>query len=180
MFNGISNNVLYQRKGDQTGERFGAAVAVDGQQHLFVGAPLRDLTLAIDNKVVKRKDAGRVQVFTGASLSPFALLQLNGAAAGDNFGAAISAANDTWAIGAPLADSAGKDAGRVQIFVDLNPTVVVTLLGSHAGDHFGSALNLQGDVNSDGANDLAIGAAKFDLHKSKDAGRVEVLSGAAL
>jgi hypothetical protein len=53
---------------------------------------------------------------------------------------------------------------------------------------------MQGDVNKDGKNDIAIGAAKFDVSTTvekrksagiktvllKDEGRVEVLSGVAL
>ena len=66
-----------------------------------------------------------------------------------------------------------------------------TLLGNTDGDNFGSALAIQ-DVDGDGKLDFAIGAAKFDVSTSvekrksagvetvllKDAGRVQVLSGA--
>jgi hypothetical protein len=179
VFNGVSSAVLYQRNGDQAGENFGAAVAVD-QQHLFVGSPLRD--------VFQWKDAGRVQIFNAANGDSAALLTLEGKAKNDHLGAAISAANDEWAVGIPLADSVGKNAGSVQLFAGLNITPVATIPGNNAGDNFGSALNMQGDVNQDGKNDLAIGAAKFDLRTSvekrksagmktvllKDAGRVEV------
>jgi uncharacterized delta-60 repeat protein len=194
VFNGLGTAVLYQRSGEQAGEQFGAAVATDDGSRLFVGAPLRDMVVAENNRIIKRVDAGRVVVFPGQGTAPFALLRLGGAAAGDRFGAAISATHGRWAVGAPLADSTGKDAGRVQVFAGMGTLPVATINGSHAGDHFGSAVALQGDMNRDGIQDIAVGAAAFDVGNSvgkrkaagvktvllKDAGRVEVLSGAAL
>ena len=194
VFNGLGTAVLYQRSGEQAGEQFGAAVATDDANRLFVGAPLRDMVVAENNRIIKRVDAGRVVVFPGQGTAPFALLRLGGAAAGDRFGAAISATHGRWAVGAPLADSTGKDAGRVQVFAGMGTLPVATINGSHAGDHFGSAVALQGDMNRDGIQDVAVGAAAFDVSTSvgkrksagvktvllKDTGRVEVLSGAAL
>ena len=193
VFSGVSNAVMYQRYGDQAGENFGAAVAVDDQK-LFVGSPLRDVFTTVNEKIIKRKDAGRVQVFNAANGNNNILLTLDGVAQSDNFGASVTAANDDWAVGIPLADSAGKDAGSVQVFSGMSATPIATLSGETAGDNFGSALNMQGDVNKDGKNDIAIGAAKFEVSTSvekrksagiktlllKDAGRVEVLSGVAL
>ena len=194
VFNGLGTAVLYKRGGEQAGEQFGAAVATDDANRLFVGAPLRDMVVAENNRIIKRVDAGRVVVFPGQGTAPFALLRLGGAAAGDRFGAAISATHGRWAVGAPLADSTGKDAGRVQVFAGMGTLPVATINGSHAGDHFGSAVALQGDMNRDGIQDIAVGAAAFDVSASvgkrksagvktvllKDTGRVEVLSGAAL
>jgi hypothetical protein len=179
VFNGISNKLLYVRNGTQTGEHFGAAVAV-ANGHLFVGSPQFD--------TANLKNAGRVSIFNKTEGGSTALLAVEGTAKGNGFGAAITAANDDWAVGIPLADSAGKDAGSVQWFSGLNATPVVTLPGANAGDNFGSAVNMQGDVNQDGKNDIAIGAAKFDVNTTvnskavllKEAGRVQVLSGAEL
>ena len=185
VFDGLGSAKLYQRFGDQAGENFGAAVAVDNQK-LFVGSPLRDMS--------KLKNAGRVQIFNAANGDSNALLTVDGVAKNIRLGAAISAANDEWAIGIPLTDSEGKDAGSVQLFSGLNITPVTTIPGNNAGDNFGSALNMQGDVNKDGKNDLAIGAANFDASTTvekrksaglktvllKNAGRVEVLSGVTL
>jgi uncharacterized delta-60 repeat protein len=174
VFNGISKKILYQRTGEQAGENFGAAVAVDGN-HLFVGAPLHDTETTTD--------AGRMTIFNSGEGGSSALLIVDGAAKGDRLGSSVSAANNAWAVGAPLADNAGKDAGTVQMFSGLNAMPVKTLVGATAGDNFGSALNMQGDVNKDGKNDIAIGSAKLDVSAAvllKDAGRVEVLSGAAL
>jgi hypothetical protein len=179
VFNGLRKHILYQRNGGQAGENFGASLAVDNV-HLFVGAPLYDSLVATNT--------GRVAIFNNSEGSSAALLTVSGVAKGDNFGAAVSAANGDWVVGAPLVDGGGKDAGRVQIFSGLSATPVNTLTGSSAGDNFGNVLNMQGDVNKDGKNDLAVGAAKFDANKSvnsktvllKDAGRVQVLSGSMI
>jgi uncharacterized delta-60 repeat protein len=184
-FIGLSDNMLYQRYGDQAGENFGAAIAIDDEYRLFVGSPLRDVITSI-----KLTDAGRVRVFPANNGDDDDLLTLEGSAARDHFGAAISASNDDvnadseldWAVGAPLADSNGKDAGRVQIFSGLNITPIATLNGKAASDNFGSALNMQGDVNQDGKNDIAVGINGFDIPDAKlikNAGSVQVLSGAA-
>ncbi|HSC76014.1 MAG TPA: thrombospondin type 3 repeat-containing protein [Pseudomonadales bacterium] len=171
VFNGISKKLLYTSDGTQTGEHFGAAVAV-ANGHLFVGSP------QFDN--VTLKDAGRVSIFNSSDGSIASLPTVDGSAKGDSFGAAITAVNDDWAVGTPLADGAGKDAGMVEIFSGLNTIRIATLTGSNTGDHFGSALNMQGDVNKDGTSDIAISAVKFDANATKDAGRVQVLSGVAL
>ena len=117
-----------------------------------------------------------------------ALLTVNGAVKGDALGSAVTAENDQWAVGVPLADITGKGAGSVLVFSGLNANPIKTLHGSTAGDNFGGALNMQGDVNKDGKNDIAIGAVRFDVDTAvnskavllKDAGRVQVLSGTAL
>ncbi|HSC75220.1 MAG TPA: thrombospondin type 3 repeat-containing protein [Pseudomonadales bacterium] len=171
VFNGISHKLLYTRNGTQADEHFGAAVAA-ANGHLFAGSPQFDVTAV--------KDAGRVSVFNNSEGVSAALLTADGAAKGDSFGAAIAAVNDDWVVGIPLADSAGKDAGSVKFFSGLNATSTRTLNGATAGDNFGSALNMQGDVNQDGMNDIAIGVAKFDANAIKDVGRVQVLSGAEL
>ncbi|MBP8029652.1 MAG: thrombospondin type 3 repeat-containing protein, partial [Pseudomonadales bacterium] len=202
VFNGISSSVLYRRQGDQAGEQFGAAVAANNQ-YLFVGSPLRDVLVPGKGNVVIDKDAGQVSVFS-LSNNPSLLARLTGAAQNDHFGAAVSASDVHWAVGIPLSDNAlpgdllpekaGKDTGSVQLFAGMNITPIAILKGSSAGDNYGSALNMQGDVNGDGRHDVAVGAAKFDVSSIaarrkaagtrtillKDAGRVEVLSGVAL
>ncbi len=180
VFSGLGNSVLYQRHGDQASEHFGAAIAVN-DLYLLVGAPLRDVGSA--------KNAGQVSVFIKNTGNGTAVLTLEGDAKGDNLGASLSASNSgNWAVGVPFADAAGKDAGRVLGFSGTDATPVATVEGNAAGENLGSAIDLQGDINADGTNDIAIGAATFDLRRfingkqllQKDAGKVEVLSGAAL
>ena len=176
VFNGISKTVLYTRHGEQAGEDFGAAVAV-ANGRLFVGSPRFD-TPAL-------KNAGRVSVFNSNDGTGVASRTVDGSAKGDGFGSAITAVNDDWAVGIPLADiplpfTAGKDTGSVQLFSGQSATPINAIAGPATGVHFGRAVNMLGDVNKDGVNDIAIGASGFDVLKGKDAGRVIVLNGAGL
>jgi hypothetical protein len=193
VFDGLSKTVLYARYGYQSGEHFGAAVAVGGGI-LFVGSPQFDVD---QGDGASLKDAGHVSGYFGydeaVSGEVFAYY---GGEKGDALGAAIAAApNGDHVIGMPLADSTGKDSGIVMLYRMVSPNVMqgTVLTGAKVGDNFGGALAIQ-DVDNDGLLDFAIGAAKFDVSTSvekrkaagfktvllKDAGRVEVLSGAAL
>src|SRR5690242_5703481 len=101
----------------------------------------------------------------------------SGAAAGDRAGWAVSRTGDVngdgvpdMAIGAPLADAAGrKDAGAVYVVFGARPLAPKTALGTlggggfviqgaAAGDVAGTALAPAGDVNGDGKADLLVGA----------------------
>ncbi len=64
------------------------------------------------------------------------------------------------AVGVPLADSDGEDAGLVQVVYSSAPTFTpdATLLGVGAGGQVGHVVANAGDVNGDGAGDLLIGA----------------------
>jgi hypothetical protein len=193
-FNGLTSDLLYTRTGEQAGEQFGAALAIDSTyRRLLVGSPMHD-----NNS--KDKDAGRVLVFDAADGSTAAILGVVGSSKGSHFGAAVAAAagdidNDgihDWAVGAPLDDGKGKDAGSVTLYSGLSSTVIATLDGAHAGDNQGTALDFHGDLNRDGKDDLAIGAGKTDVSTEvttpkgtktvilKDAGSVQLLSGAGL
>ena len=193
VFDGLGKTVLYARYGYQSGEHFGAAVAVGGGI-LFIGSPQFDVDQGDGTSL---KDAGHVSGYFGydeaVSGEVFAYY---GGEKGDALGAAVAAApNGDHVIGMPLADSTGKDSGSVMLYRMVSPDVMqgTVLSGATAGDNFGGALAIQ-DVDNDGLLDFAIGAAKFDVSTSiekrksagvktvllKDAGRVEVLSGAAL
>ncbi|MDD5490535.1 MAG: FG-GAP-like repeat-containing protein [Patescibacteria group bacterium] len=106
---------------------------------------------------------------------------LSGAAAGDLFGAAVSAGDvngdgfDDLAISAP---SYSANTGRVYIYYggkSFDTTADVTLTGD-AGDVFGIDLSLAGDVNGDGYNDIVVGASRA---AGDGDGRVYVFNGSA-
>ncbi len=178
VFDGTGSALLYTRSGQQAGEQFGAALAVN-YSNLLVGAPLHDAPAAIN--------AGEVSVFRLGNGAGAPDISLEGEEKDENLGAVLSAAKGIWAVSAPQADSNGKDAGTVLLFRGDSKLPFTTLTGEE-GDHYGSALAMGADLNGDGINDLAVGAAKSDTRKSiknrpvlvKDSGRVEVLSGAGL
>ncbi|MEO1334481.1 MAG: dockerin type I domain-containing protein [Myxococcota bacterium] len=97
---------------------------------------------------------GQVKVFSGRDHR----LLYDFSTAG--FGAAVSAAGDIDGDGhADVAVGvAFVDAGRVTVFSGRDGQVLWFRDGAVAGDRFGSALGLVGDVNKDGVPDLSVGA----------------------
>ena len=73
---------------------------------------------------------------------------------------------DDFAAGAPLANNAGAEAGRVYIFFGGTPlpsSPDVILEGPTAGGHFGFSVSAAGDFNRDGRDDLIVGAPNYSL-----------------
>ncbi|MBI3189586.1 MAG: FG-GAP repeat protein, partial [Ignavibacteriales bacterium] len=95
----------------------------------------------------------------------------SGEAAGDNFGFSVATAGDVNGdaypdiiVGAPMNDAAGTNAGRAYIFFGgpaLNATPNVILTGLTAGDLFGFSVAGAGDMNTDGYDDVFVGAPGF-------------------
>jgi hypothetical protein len=61
-----------------------------------------------------------------------------------------------FAIGAPLDDAAGTDAGVVRIYSGRNASVLATLPGATAGDQFGAVVIRIPDLDGDGKDELAV------------------------
>ncbi len=159
--------------GEIAGDHFGWSVTDAGEflggneDCVAVGAP--------DNGLHFGDSAGVVYVFEGA-LSPlnpnatYDLLAGVGAAAKpfSRYGAVVRGIGD-WdgdnipdlAVGAPLCNEAGSEAGRVEIiFGDSSPATTGDryVNGETGGDHFGYALARVWDVTGSGNDDLLIGA----------------------
>jgi hypothetical protein len=135
------------------------------------------------------------------------LFQIQGVAAGDQFGAAVALVQDLdgnnkddVVVGSPKADRINvvntktgpktvtvKDTGRVSLHAGQNGSALFSAYGHSATDYFGAAVNTMGDVNSDGFNDIVVGVWGDDIPAVvkgknvllKNAGRMEVLSGKA-
>jgi hypothetical protein len=206
VYTGLTSIPRYQRVGTQLGEHLGAAVAVDADHHLIVGSSLWDKPITLENgKPGKLIDAGKVQVFAGADGISLPVLTLEGAAKGDKYGSAVSAAGADidhdgaadWLIGIPGFDASAVVNLKTTLFLDtgkvlwmsgvLNPPVM-EISGAVAGENFGAALSAMGDVNHDNTSDLVLAAPKYNVTTTyagvssvlKSAGRVEVMSGVTL
>lgn len=163
------------------GEELGFSVALggdadnDGQLDLLVGAPGRDPGLG----------ASQGSAFVVSGATGMIILTVDGVAAGDRFGAAVAWLGDLngdmradFAVGAPLHDTAGADAGRVTIHSGADGSVLQTADGGFVDAAFGSALASAGDVNADGSTDLIAGAPNADVGAVDQTGRVRIVSGA--
>src|SRR4029079_2248684 len=111
------------------------------------------------------------------------LFTIEGAAAGDQFGASVDGAGDVNGdgfadiiVGAPNANAAGTDSGLAKVFAGPSGTLLYTFTGAAAVDHVGCSVSGCGDLNGDGHADVVIGAFGADTNGT-DSGSVKVYSG---
>jgi hypothetical protein len=153
LFDGKTGALLQTFKNPSPGadDWFGATVAAVGDQ-VLIGAFLDD---------AGAKDSGAAYLFdskTGALLRTF---RRTTPAADDWFGVSLASLNGQAAIGAPLDDAGGNDAGAVYVF-DLNenwPPARVQAPTPTAGEQFGFAAAMTADQLLIGAPRDASGKA---------------------
>jgi hypothetical protein len=138
----------------------------DGVPDYIAGAP--------GNRFAAVPPLGRAVVFSGADHS---VIHEVTPAFRSFFGSAVSGAgdldddgHDDFIVGA-MAENA--QTGRVTAYSGADASVLWSVAGLHAGDFFGSAAGLVGDVNGDDVPDLSVGA--FGANGSR--GNAYVLSG---
>lgn len=157
---GADGRVLWRRTGSAAGDRFGQSVCAlgdvnqDGVPDLAVGAPQNDEVASA---------AGRVSVLSGVDGNE--LFGVTGSSLVELFGTSVAGAQDAngdgvpdLAVGAPFEDSGAFNAGAVQVFSGVDGSLLFAVHGEAAGDQFGDRVALVGDVDGDGARDLAASA----------------------
>ncbi len=175
---GLTGTTLFTFTGFFNSGEFGAAVGGgsdlngDGRFDILVGSP--------------GTSAGNVTAYSGVNGAM--LGAVNGATAGDRFGAAVAGlgadldgdGKQEYVVGAPGFDFLGSvDAGRAYVLKSVNSLTTVTVAnGTAANDHTGAAVAAAGDINKDGVADYIVGVPGYDTPFS-GAGRVRVFSGAA-
>ncbi len=171
---GIGVGGFWSRNGQQDGEHYGMAltspgdVNADGFEDLLVGSPLFDGTGGAET--------GRVELIygsdTGLDAAATTPWSLEGDAAGDGFGFALSSAGDInndgfddFLVGVPGDDTRGSDAGQARLYYGgasgpSSTPAWASDVGS-AGDSMGTAVAAAGDVNGDGYRDVIIGSGAY-------------------
>jgi FG-GAP repeat protein len=166
--------VLYHLPGDSADDEHGDAVAQagdvdgDGWPDVLVGAPYDDNT---------GFDAGSARVYSGRT---GAILYTFDGVAGDWLGTSVGGGGDIdndgrddVVAGARLA---GGGAGKVVAYSGATGSVIHSWLGAFAGDGLGFSVDIAGDVDGDGYDDVVAGAP-FAAFNGSYSGRVYVYSG---
>jgi len=191
---------------DWTGFRVRGAGDVngDGKDDLIIGANGANpngLENAGSSYVLFGSTSGFAPSIDLATLNGINGFTINGIAAGDELGSAVSGAGDVngdgfadLSIGAPYADPNGLEkAGQSYVVFGSNngfPTSLnvsdldgnngFTINGIGAGDELGVSVSAAGDVNGDGIDDLIIGAFGPDSNGLENAGQSYVVFGSTV
>lgn len=158
------------------GKALAAAGDIDGDGTLDILIGARDATTP------NGFSSGLARVVSGADGS--VLHEVHGDAAGDQAGWAVAGLGDVdgdgrgdFAVGIPSGDSSTSASGIVRIYSGLDASVLHELSSKAADGPFGQAIVGIGDIDEDGAGELAIGLA-LGNDAGPGSGRVAIHSGA--
>ncbi len=178
VYSGVDGSVLRALAGS-AGDFFGSAVSAagdansDGFADFLVGVPFSD---------VGAFNAGSACVFSG--VGDAVLHAFHGSGIGDQLGNDVGEAGDVdgdglndFLLGVPGADAAGIDSGAAEVRAGSDGSVLLLVPGSSSGEYLG-AVAAAGDVDGDGRDDVAVGAASSDAG-GNEAGTVRIVSGAS-
>lgn len=172
-----TGNLIWQLNGFRSGDEFGESIAGagdvdgDGYEDIIVG------TTQVDQGGER---AGAAYVFSGATGG--LLWQLFGNSR-ERLGHSVSSASDVnhdglsdVIVGVPFAGF--LDRGLAYVYSVTDNSLIWEIKGAAADDEFGTSIANLGDVNTDGHDDLFIGAPSANPNRILDAGAAYVYCGA--
>ena len=171
VYSGATGVLLWQFDAPTGGDRYGEAVSRagdvdgDGYDDAIVGAS--------DASPEGRSRAGSAYVYSGATGA--LIWRLDGAAAGDRLGQAVSNAGDVDGDGLDDLIVGANGAGFAYVYSGATGDLIWQLIGGH---EVGESVSGAGDVDGDDLADLIVGARWADPGGLVDAGSAYVYSGA--
>lgn len=181
---GITTTAAFSDSGENVGDEFGRSVASgdvnnDGYSDIIVGAS------------GYMSNTGKAYVYYSSSTGLSSTPDFTVTGVLTEFGRSVASAGDVNGdtyddvlVGEPdlTHGASGPTSGRVYLYYGsadgLTTTNVLTLSGENAGDKFGEAAASAGDVNSDGYDDVVVGARGYSAGENGQ-GKVYVYYGSA-
>lgn len=173
---GIDGSLLHTIDGNNEDDNFGSAVAnaglidADANEDLILGAPGFDGAAGVDS--------GRAYLVSGDLAATLRLF--DGPTAGANFGASVDGAGnldsdsvDDVLVGGPFDDSRGIARG----FSGDTGATLLSKVGERTLDSFGAAVAFVEDIDSDGEQEVLVGATLVDGPKGIESGKAYLYSG---
>ncbi len=186
---GLSAGAAWTQEIDLASAQFGAAVASAGDVN---GDGYADVIIGAPNYANGQTQEGAAFVYHGSAsgLSAAANWQYESDKAGAHFGAAVSNAGYAHSsdytgvlIGAPEFNETLANQGKAFVFYGNTSGLNFAPDWSNAGDQtsarFGASVSCAGDVDSDGYQDILIGAPGYDDNTTPDAGAAFIYHGSA-
>jgi hypothetical protein len=162
--------VIHEWRGEAAGDQFGWIARNMGDVD---GDGVDDVTTSAPTNGENGQNAGKVYAYSGRS---GVLLWTALGPEGGQLGLGIEAAGDVNADGVPDVIAGAPYADRAFVYSGLDGRVVMELEARQTGELFGRKVGDLGDVNSDGHDDVFVGAPQNDA-VGEDAGRGYVFSG---
>ena len=153
--------------GTSTNQFFGISVASAGDMN---GDAFSDIVIGAFGVST---NTGAAYIYegtlTGISNSATPALTINGANAGDNFGASVASSGDINGdgysdvlVGAPNSSTATGNGYVYQGRTDISTTTnTLSMVGQSGSDRYGISVSSGGDINADGYSDVLVGAIGY-------------------
>ena len=173
VYSGKDGRLLFTLSGERLGDAFGSTVAgyaKDKEHYLVVGAP-RAGPDHHGRVYVYADHAGQPKFVIDADATGNALGAMFVSVMGNTDGATHNIFVSDWTNAAR-----GPSTGRIYLHSGRTGERLLTLTGETAGEGFGTSKSTAGDVDSDGIEDLIIGAWQYS-EVAVSAGRAYLYSG---